>query len=304
MKKTHFVRQRQLNVALVVLLTGLSCGSPAPTPRSDSALDILFQVRLHEQYNILCLKTEGVYPDSVCVLPDEAVTPVWSPDHTQFVFSHERNRHFDLAISDADGGNLNYLTSDSADNFNIASWFPSGDSIVFSTNRNGNMDLYTVHVDGSGLAPIVADSANEWHPVITPDGRRMVYVSDITGRPRIWALDFASGKNVMVFKPDSLTAEFEPAISPDGLYLAYSRVIRGDNPRNFDIVVYDLVKNVADLIIVDPAMDRYPRFSRDGKKILFHSDRTGVNALYIYDRETRTTRPPNVGTVNSAYGDW
>jgi Tol biopolymer transport system component len=304
MKNIHFIRWRQILVAFLVLCTGSSCGAPPPPPRSDSDLNILFQLRIREQYDILCLKTEGVYPDSLCILPEESVAPVWSPDRSRFVFSHERDRHFALAIADADGGNLQYLTSDTADNFNIASWFPSGDSIVFSTNRNGNKDLYTIRTDGSGLAPLLADSADEWHPVITPDGRRMVYVSDATGRPRIWALDFASQKRLLVFKPDSLTAEFEPAISPDGLYLAYSRVVRRDNARNFDIVVYDLVKNTADLIITDPAMDRYPRFSQDGKKILFHSDRTGVNALYIYDRDSRTTRPLNVGTLNSAYGDW
>jgi len=299
----HRLNRRQLAVAVIVILTlGTCCGAPAP--QTGPELNILFQIKLRNQYDILCLKTEGVYPDSVVVLPRESVTPVWSPDHSKFVFSQERNDQFDLAVADADGGNVRYLTADTANDFNIASWFPHGDSIVFATDRNGNLDIYSIHADGTNLVPIIADSANEWHPIITPNGQRMLYVSDVTGRPRIWAFDFPSGQRRMVFKPDTLTADFEPAISPDGLFLAYSRLVHGDNPENFDIVLYDLIKNTADLIVADPATDRYPRFSPDGTKILFHSNRTGVFTLYMFDRGTRTTRPVNTGTVNSSHGDW
>jgi TolB protein len=302
MKQMRTCRRRLAITALFVLILGLACGTETRQPEPE--LNILFQVKLKNQYDVLCLKTEGIYPDSVAVLPGNAVTPVWSPDHTKFVFSHERNNHFDVAVADADGSNLHYLTSDTADNFNIASWFPSGDSLVFATNRDGNLDIYSIHADGTGLRPVATDQANEWHPIITPDRKRMLFLSDRTGRPRIWALDFAGKYRRMIFKPDTLTADFEPAISPDGRYLVYSRVVRGDDPNNFNIVVYDLVKDVADLIIIDPATDRYPRFSPDGLKILFHSNRTGTNALHVYDRATKTTRALNTGAANSAYGDW
>lgn len=302
MKRFHLCRWRLVIAALLVPMLGLACSTETGPPEPE--LEILFQVRLRAQYDVLCLKTEGVYPDSVGVLAGEVVLPIWSPDHSKFVCSNVRNGHFDVAVIDADGANVRYVTADTADNFNIASWFPSGDSIVFATNRNGNLDIYLTPLDSIALTPLVTDSSNEWHPVVTPDGRRMLFVSDRTGRPRIWALDFVRNTRGMAFRPDSLTADFEPAISPDGRYLAYSRVVHGDDPGNFDIVVYDLIDNVADLIITDPAMDRFPRFSRDGSYILFHSNRTGTNALYIYDRATRTTRPVNTGTVNSSYGDW
>ena len=287
-------------VWVLVLVSSSGCQTKQP---ADTGLSILFQVKIKTNYDIYRLRTEGVYPDSVAVLPEDAVQPIWSPDRSKFVFSHHRNGHFDLAIADADGSNRRYLTADSANDINVASFFPTGDRVVFSTDRNGNLDLYTINTDGAGLTPLVTDSSNEWHPVVTPNGKLVVFVSDRTGVPRLWVLDLARAGQQLVMAQDTMTAEFEPCISPDARFIAFSMVKRTD-PKNFDIAVYDLVEKKAKIVIDDPAMDRWPRFSKDGSKILFYSNRTGTNALYIHDRVNRTTRALNTGTINSSFGDW
>jgi len=301
--KTSTSSWPQLAVSVIlVFVLGSSCSRQAKQP--DPGLNILFQVKLKNQYDVYRLKTEGVYPDSAAVVDGDAVQPIWSPDRSQFVFSNYRNGHFAIAIADADGSNLRYLTADTADNINIASWFPSGDKIVFSSNRLGNLDIFSIKTDGTQLIPLVTDSSNEWHPIVMPNGKRMLFVSDRTGRPRIWGLDFARGARRMILPPDSLSFDIEPCISPDGRVLAYCRVVGGKDSQNFDIALYDLVTKTSTLITTDPAMDRWPRFSRDGSRILFHSNRTGTNALHVYDIRRRTIRPLNTGTINSSYGDW
>ncbi len=279
-------------------------GKTEPAETANSELDILFQVKLKNVYDIYRLTTIGKYPDSVAVYPLDVVQPIFSPDRSQFVFAHERNGHYDLAIANVDGSNLRYLTADTADNFNIASFHPDGQSIVFSTNRNGNLDIYSMKIDGSELTPVITEPSNEWHPIFASQGTRLIFNSDQTGRPRIWVRDFAKGITRMVIPLDTLSADIEPAISPDNRFLAYTKIRRTENGSNFDIVIFDLVENKAEQITTEPAMDRWPRFSPDGQRLLFHSNRTGVNALYIYDRETKTTKPINTGTVNSAFGDW
>ena len=302
MKTKAAILFRILGAAAFTLVLASSSG--CQTRKADSALSILFQVKIRTDYDIYRLQTEGVYPDSVAVLPEDAVQPIWSPDRSKFVFSHHRNGHFDIAIADADGSHLRYLTADTADDINIASFFPSGNRVVFSTNRNGNLDLYTVNTDGANLAPLVTDSSNEWHPIVTANSKLVVFVSDRTGVPRLWVMDLATKKQQLVMKSDSMTAEFEPCISPDARFIAFSLVTRGKDPKNFNIAVYDLVEKKARVIIDDPAMDRWPRFSKDGTRILFHSNRTGTDALYIYDRVARTTRALNTGTINASFGDW
>jgi len=288
----------------LVLVIGSSCGCQTNHQHSDSELNILFTVKMINRYDVYRLRTEGVYPDSVAVMDGDVVQPIWSPDRSKFVFSYFRNEHFDIAIADADGSNLRFLTADSANNFNIASWFPSGDKIVFSSDRLGNPDIFSINLDGTGLTPLVTDSAKDWHPIITPNGKEMLFVSDRTGRPRIWSLNFADSTQRLYLPVDTLCADFEPCLSADGRYLAYTRMIFGKEKPNSEITLFDLVAGRRHTIASDPATDRWPRISMNGNLILFHSDRSGTNALYVYDIKRKTTRALNTGTINSSYGDW
>jgi len=303
--KTNIHCRLPLVVALLmaVAIGSLSgCQSKQSENGADTDLGILFQVKLRNQFDIFRTRTEGVYPDSVVIYPNDVVQPIWSPDRTRFVFAGARDDRFDLAIADSNGANMRFLTSDTANNFNIASWFPDGNKIVFASDREGTMDIYALNLEEPGVARIVGGPDAEWHPIITPDGRRMLFVSDRTGRPRIWVMDFPTNQQVLVMPPDSMTAEFEPAISPDGKFLAFSRATK--DVEGFDIFLYNLVDETLEQLTTDPAMDRWPRFSRDGTQILFHSLRTGTPALHVYDRATKTVRVLNTGAVNSSFGDW
>jgi Tol biopolymer transport system component len=63
-----------------------------------------------------------------------------------------------------------------------------------------------------------------------------------------------------------------PELSPDERYVAFS--------RNNDIWRLDLEKNLAEQITTDPAEDRNPRWSKDGKTLAFVSMREGGSNLY------------------------
>ncbi len=288
---------------LCSLLVGcLGCSGKEESPQSE--FDILFQVQLRYQFDIFRYHTEGTYPDSIATLPGEEVMPIWSPDHQRFVFSHAREEHFDVAIADADGSNLQYVTADTFDNVNIASWHPAGDRIFFSSRRGGQTDIYSIRTDGTMLTPIVTDTSNQWHPIVTPNGRRLLFMSDRTRRPRIWGMELATGEVAFAFPPDPEYTDLDPAISPDGKFLAHARVKIGGDPRDVDIVLRDLVNNTVEVIVDTPSVDRYPRFSPDGRRILFHSNRTGTDALYYYDRDTKSVSLVPTSTINASFGDW
>ena len=76
---------------------------------------------------------------------------------------------------------------------------------------------------------------------------------------------------------------FTPAFSPDGRLIAYSRW----KPGGFrDIHLYDLATATDRALSVDRAMDIDPRFSPDGRYVLFSSDRSGINDIYAYELAT------------------
>jgi Tol biopolymer transport system component len=69
-----------------------------------------------------------------------------------------------------------------------------------------------------------------------------------------------------------------PAISPDGQFLAVNRL--DPQTGNWDIWKVDLAQGVPSRLTSDPAQDLDPVWSPDGKEIVFASDRGGRSGLY------------------------
>jgi TolB protein len=52
--------------------------------------------------------------------------------------------------------------------------------------RTGTMQIWRMKTDGSDQERVTADEFNNWFPHLSPDGRRMVFLSyekDVTGHP-------------------------------------------------------------------------------------------------------------------------
>lgn len=67
-----------------------------------------------------------------------------------------------------------------------------------------------------------------------------------------------------------------PAMSPDGRYVAFSRVVNG----NQDVWLLDVASGDVTRFTFDPGIDYVPLWSPDGTRILFSSNRSGVFDLY------------------------
>jgi dipeptidyl aminopeptidase/acylaminoacyl peptidase len=111
------------------------------------------------------------------------------------------------------------VLADSFDNIQPA-LSPDRTRVVFSSNRGGSYDLYLMDVDGRNLRRLTTDPGNEWEPVWTPDGSRIVY----TGIPQ------GAQAQLHVLRrdgnpPQALTAgpgsNQAPAVSADGQTLAF-----------------------------------------------------------------------------------
>lgn len=81
------------------------------------------------------------------------------------------------------------------------------------------------------------------------------------------------------------TSEDQPTWSPDGKTIVYRRL----NGKQFDLYLMDPDGGNKRELLIDPAHDeKTPAFSRDGKKVVFFSNRDGIQwNLYTIDVETR-----------------
>jgi Tol biopolymer transport system component len=84
---------------------------------------------------------------------------------------------------------------------------------------------------------------------------------------------------------DDPVSEDQPTWSPDGKTIVYRKV----NGKSFDLYLMDADGNNKRELLIDPAHDeKTPAFSRDGKKVVFFSNRDGIRwNLYSIDLATR-----------------
>lgn len=174
---------------------------------------------------------------------------------------------------------------------------PDGKTIIFDLMG----DLYTMPAEGGKATQLTRGLAYDQHPRYSPDGKKILFVSDKSGAENLWYIDTEKKDTIQLTK--ELNQNFPSADwTPDGNYIVYAK---GRRINKLHIIHKDggagtqLIDEPAQLKTIDPAV------SHDGRYI-YYSFRTGswnYNAqlpqyeIGSYDRKTgRTTK------LTSRYG--
>lgn len=104
---------------------------------------------------------------------------------------------------------------------------PDGQTIVF--DHLG--DLFTVPISGGKATPITKGMAVDAQPRFSPDGKRIVFVSDRRGAPNLWLLSLDLKDTVQVSRERTLSFD-SPEWTPDGKYVVASR---GNNLQMYHV---------------------------------------------------------------------
>ena len=101
-------------------------------------------------------------------------------------------------------------------------WLPDG-RIVFDAEAGNALGISIMDADGSNQKQLLGDATKQaiaGYVATTPDGRYVVYYSDLSGVRHLWRIDIDGTQ------PRQLTdgnGEDHPAISPDGRWVFYTR---------------------------------------------------------------------------------
>jgi Tol biopolymer transport system component/DNA-binding winged helix-turn-helix (wHTH) protein len=98
-------------------------------------------------------------------------------------------------------------------------WMPDG-RIVYSSSALVNRNLWAMKPDGTEQRQLT-DSGENTNPVVTPDGRYIVFVSNRSGAFQIWRMNTDGSNKVELTRGGGGNG---PAISPDGSWVIYHTV--------------------------------------------------------------------------------
>lgn len=204
-----------------------------------------------------------------------------------------------------------------------SSIFAGGFPILFTKQKNNSDNIYLITEKGE-LLPITDHPRKDSSPVVSADGRMIVFTSERVGWWKIWRMDIPDQKFRQL--SDSPSAEYAPFWSPSGERIVFvsSRdgnaeiyVMNADgsglanisNYRGTDSMpfwaadgsiyyssemdgVFQIVRCKSDgsgreILSATGGNKFMPQLSPDGQKILFYGDKDGNPEIYTQDLTTQ-----------------
>ncbi len=144
---------------------------------------------------------------------------------------------------------------------------PDGKLIAYSSTQNGNKDIYVMPVEGGESVKITSNPAKDSWPKWSYDGKWLAFLSTRTESPEIWVI-----KITPEGKPDAIPFQVSRGGAYDGGWTrdnngGYTTVKRTEN-----IYISNEDGSEEFQLTTFPAFNKDPRWSPDGKKIVFSSD--------------------------------
>lgn len=275
--------------------------SPTPTPtntpkpRPVSKGKIAFVSDRDGDNEIFVVNDDSSDLQKLTTNNTEDSNPGWSPDGKQIVFAHQiDSRHYtDIWIMDADGSNAHAIeVNKSSVQDAWPSWSPTGEWIVFQSNRDpddhsvvepgGSVSIWRIRPDGSDLCQVAYHQGKKNElPTWSPDGRRIVFQSDRTGKWQLWSVDLHGGDEIRLTNDQHNNNK--PVWSPAGNRIVFYTSRDGGNNEIYTVSAYDRDTSDPDHQRLTDATSTEldPVWSPDGSKLAFTSNRNGRWQIWI-----------------------
>ena len=194
----------------------------------------------------------------------------WTPGGEAVVFTSDRAGEYGLWKVPAGGGASRWVATTHSGVLHQPAVARTRRAMVYVRRSDETNVWKKALADSAAAAPVVTSTRHETDPALSPDGRRLAFVSDRTGRDQLWTAD-TSGAH-----PTRLTnfeghATTSPRWSPEGRRIVFDTRQKG----SADIYVVGANGGRPRRLTSSTSNDKVPRWSRDGAWIYFASNRSG-----------------------------
>ena len=211
-------------------------------------------------------------------------TPAWGKDGLELYYTSYRRYNPDMYGISINGG-APWVVSEQP-LLNISPhWSDRTERIALTLSKDGNSEIYTMDRRGGDLKRLTRHRAIDSSPCWSPSGRRICFTSDRDYGRQIFIMDH---EGMGMRRLTNLGVQYNyndgASWSPDGEWIAFSCRVGGGR---FDIGIIRI--DGSDFRLLTDAT-RYgqgregnqdPAWSPDGRHLVYTSDRTGSEQIWI-----------------------
>jgi TolB protein len=185
-------------------------------------------------------------------------------------------------------------------------WAPGGERMAWTKLIPAvplpKLDLLVANADGSDERNLTDDSATEFMYNWSPDGTKVVYISDKSGKQNIYVVDVTSGEITRLTEHD--VQEFQPVWSSDGSQILF---VSEDTP---------LVEGTMQLFVMNAdGSDQRPfgedetfkgdmAYSPYGGQVVYMSNEDGNWHIYVMNADGSDVQRLTEGDSNNMFPSW
>jgi TolB protein len=207
--------------------------------------------------------------------PASETVPAWSPDGRFLSYQSDEGNFVQIYVIDIQSGQIRQVTNTASCSNWAPSWSPDGRSFAFYSNCDGSREIYTMDVNGGNRQRLTfTTNGNNKFPVWSPDGQKILYAGYVSGGYKVIEMN-RDGSNQRI-----ITAGCVCAYSPDGEWVAFSEYCD-------DLGAISKIRiDGSDLFLLDKQYgNKNPSWSNDGRWIVFQSDRSGNEDIWVMDAD-------------------
>jgi len=246
--------------------------------------------------------------------PDIDLSPRLSPDGKYLAYVSRQTYNFDIWIKSTTSTRSRQVTFNKADDF-YPVWYPDSRALVFvSQKEDAAGDIWRIRfreIKGELIPKGEPEKISRYqgfdgYPTVAPDGKKIAWVSDASGRDEIWfhndntgktsQLTFLGGTHPAWSSKQDLIAFTSFRTGPDCGGDIWLINLHGPRPREeADSSWWDPRENPAYRLTRGGAADGFPTWSPDASRIVFlrfDRDTNGDSLLTPADRGTLWSMSP------------